>query len=165
MSEPRELRCYEYVNVPYERVRDVLERDAGGLFQRATTTAAARAQALVATLRVDIGALEIGADIQIAVRSVGEKLSPLGDRRTEVELAWTAARGAGLFPAMDATLTAYPLSAGETQLDLHGRYRPPLGVVGSALDALAGHRVAEAAVLRFLQDIARAMNLELGVKS
>jgi hypothetical protein len=160
LTEPRELRCYDYVNVPYDKVRDALERDAAGLFQRATTTAASRAQALVATLRVGVGALEIGADIKIVVRSVAERLSVLGDRRVEVALGWTAARGAGLFPAMEATLTAYALSAGETQLDLYGRYRPPLGVVGSALDALAGHRLAEASVLRFLQDVARLINRE-----
>ena len=39
MSEPRELRCYEYVTVEYDRVRDALRRDALGLFQRATASA------------------------------------------------------------------------------------------------------------------------------
>jgi hypothetical protein len=161
MSEPRELRCYDYVNVPYERVRDAFERDAGGIFQRATMTAASRAAELMATLRVGVGALEIGTGIKIDVCNVAEKLSALGDRKTEVTLAWTAARGAGLFPSMEATLSAYALSAGETQLDLHGRYRPPLGVVGNAIDALAGHRLAEASVLRLVQDVARLLSSEL----
>jgi hypothetical protein len=66
---------------------------------------------------------------------------------------------------MEATLSVYPLSAHETQLDLHGRYRPPLGVVGNALDALVGHRIAEATVLRFVQDIATRINAELGKPS
>jgi hypothetical protein len=53
------------------------------------------------------------------------------------------------------------LSSQETQLDLHGRYRPPLGVVGNALDALVGHRIAEASVLRFVQGVATRLSTEL----
>jgi hypothetical protein len=56
---------------------------------------------------------------------------------------------------MDGVLTLYPLTATETQLDFLGRYEPPLGVVGDAVDALVGYRVAEASVHRFITDIAR----------
>jgi hypothetical protein len=162
MSEPRTLQCYEYVTVPYEKVSEALRRDALGLFQRATASASARANELNATLRVGVGALEIGADIKIAVRNAQEKTSAVGDRATELELVWTAATGTALFPSMEAALTVYPLSASETQLDLHGRYRPPLGAVGSAVDALVGHRVAQASVLRFVQDLAARLKAELG---
>jgi hypothetical protein len=86
----------------------------------------------------------------------------LGAPTTELEIAWTAARASALFPSMEATLSVYPLSAHETQIALHGRYRPPLGVVGNALDALAGHRVAEASVLRFVNDVAARIDAELG---
>ena len=61
--------------------------------------------------------------------------------------------------------SVYPLSAHETQIDLHGRYRPPLGVVGDAVDALVGHRLAEASVLRFVADSATRINAELGVRA
>jgi hypothetical protein len=157
----RELTLYDYVPVPYEKVKDALMRDAAGIFQRATTSAAARAGELVATLRVGVGVLEVGVDVKIDVRSVTETTSPLGERQTRIELAWTAARGAGLFPAMDATLSAYALSSNETQLDLQGRYRPPLGVVGDALDAALGQRVAQAAVLRFVEDVCARLRKEL----
>jgi hypothetical protein len=162
MSDPRQLRCYQYVNVDYDRVREALRKDAIGIFQRATATAASRAHELASTLRVSIGAVEIGADVKISVREVNDKLSPLGDRRTELELAWNANSAAGLFPSMEATLSVYPLSAHETQIDLHGRYRPPLGAVGKAIDALVGHRIAEASVLRFVQEVAACINDELG---
>lgn len=161
MSEPRELRSYEYVNVAYAKVRDALQRDAAGIFQRATASAAARANELAATLRVEVGGMEIGRDVRIELGGVEEKTSALGDRRTELAISWKAASAAGLFPAMQATLAIYPLSAGETQIDLHGRYRPPLGAVGSALDALVGHRIAEASVLRFVQDVAARLKAEL----
>jgi len=161
MSEPRKLHCYEYVNVEYEKVKDALARDALGLFQRATGSATSRARELAATLRVAVGALELGADVKIAVRSVNERTSALGDRKTELQIAWTAASAAGLFPSMEATLSIYPLSAHETQIELDGAYRPPLGTVGHAIDAVVGHRVAEASVLRFVQDIAGRINREL----
>jgi hypothetical protein len=161
MSEPRQLHCYQYVTVPYDDVADALARDAIGLFQRATASATSRASELASTLRVSVGALEVGADVKIEVRGVHDKVSALGERRTELELAWTAASAAGLFPSMEATLSVYPISAHETQIDLNGRYRPPLGVVGNALDALVGHRLAEASVLRFVQDMATRLQAEL----
>lgn len=65
---------------------------------------------------------------------------------------------------MDATLTAYPLTPGETQLDLDGHYQPPLGTVGSALDSAAGHRIAEATVLRLLRDVRTELLSELGTR-
>jgi hypothetical protein len=162
MSEPRKLHCYEYVNVEYDKVKDALEQDALGIFKRATASATSRARELASTLRVGVGALEIGADVKIAVRAVNERTSSLGDRKTELEIAWSAATAAGLFPSMEATLAIYPLSAHETQLELDGRYRPPLGIVGSAIDAVIGHRLAEASVLRFVQDVAALIKRELG---
>jgi hypothetical protein len=71
-----------------------------------------------------------------------------------ISLSWQAEKHAALFPVMSAELSVYPLSSGETQLDLLGRYQPPMGPLGTAIDALVGHRVAEATVHRFLQDVA-----------
>src|SRR5260370_38603660 len=88
MSDPRELRCYEYVNVAYDGVR--------------------------------------------------EALRPLGDRKTELELALCATSAAGLFPSMEATLSLYPLSAHETRRRQGARRarRPPhRRGVGAALRA------------------------------
>jgi len=44
MSIGREIRSYDYVNRPYERVRDALRQNALRVFQSATKTAASRAQ-------------------------------------------------------------------------------------------------------------------------
>ncbi len=161
MSEPRELRCYEYVIAPYERVCELLAGDPTGLFQRATRAASARADELGATLRVAVGPIEIGAPVNIRVVSVTDEVGPLGDKATRLEVAWTAAKGGGFFPSMEATLRVYPLSRGETQIDLHGKYRPPLGAVGNVINAVFLHRVAEATVLRFVQDLAARINAEL----
>jgi hypothetical protein len=55
---------------------------------------------------------------------------------------------------MRATLTVYPLTPTETQLDLAGTYDPPLGVLGEAVDAIAMHRIAEQSVTGFVRDVA-----------
>lgn len=49
----RKIRCYDYVNHPYERVRRALKKNALIVFQTATNTAASRAQSVAAELRVD----------------------------------------------------------------------------------------------------------------
>ncbi len=156
----REVLCYDYVPVPYDRVRDALRRDAGGIFQRATRAAAARAGYIVATLRHELGAVEVGVDVHIEIAG-GEEVVTRGEPTTTLRLHWMATRNAGLFPPMTATLAVYPLSPRETQLDLQGSYTPPLGVVGEAADALVGHRIAQATVLRFLQDVSARLRDEL----
>jgi hypothetical protein len=55
---------------------------------------------------------------------------------------------------MTAELSLYPLTSTETQLDFLGRYEPPLGLVGDAMNALVGHRIAEASVHRLIGDVA-----------
>jgi hypothetical protein len=163
MAQPHELRCYDYVNHPYAAVRDALRGDLSGIFERATMGATGRAQALAATLKIDVGVLEIGTDIAIEVLSAEEREEgPVGRTpSTFISLRWKAARAAALFPSMDAELIIYPLSRTETQLELHGRYAPPLGAVGSALNSLVGHRVADASVHRFLTEVASLLRSEL----
>jgi hypothetical protein len=163
MSQVHELRCYDYVNHPYAVVRDALRGGLGGIFERATKAATGRAEALAATLKVELGPLEIGADVAIEVVGMEERdEGPVGRTPTTyIHVRWKAARAAALFPSMDAELLIYPLSRNETQLELRGRYAPPLGAVGSALDSLVGHRIADASVHRFVTDVAGLLRREL----
>jgi hypothetical protein len=154
MSNARHIRCYAYVNSPYQAVRAALHARPLELFKQATTSAAARADSVTAGLRVGAMGHEIGVSINIHIDAVGDEegvagLSPV----TCVRLGWEAANAAALFPLMSANLRAWPLSSSETQLEIEGDYRPPLGPVGNAIDAAIGHRVAEASVHRFLEDI------------
>ena len=162
MAEPRTLRCCEYVDRPYESVRQIMHREPLKLLQRATTSAAARASSLVANLRVQLAGIEIGVDVRVLVRRVRDQESGTGNAPvTRVELSWEAKRLSALFPSMLAEVSAQPLSATETQLEIEGSYWPPLGPVGNAIDATVGHRVAEAAVHRLLADLAEQMRDEL----
>jgi hypothetical protein len=156
MSEAAPIHCYQYVNRPYAAVSRILVSDPVGLFQRATVAASGRAESLVARLEMRIAGFEIGKNVRIEVTHVNTEARPpraLVLPATSLELKWHAATNEALFPSMQAELLAYPLSADETQLALHCHYAPPGGLLGSAADALLGHRIAEASVHRFLEDI------------
>mgnify|MGYP003471506271 FL=1 len=90
-----------------------------------------------------------------------KKKSPYGYPITEFPLSGRSKHRPGLFPHMKARLQVYPLSTTETQLELEGVYDPPLGLLGDALDALVGHRIAEASVLQFVQDVAARLRSEM----
>jgi hypothetical protein len=62
---------------------------------------------------------------------------------------------------MKAELSIYPLTRTETQLDFAGLYEPPLGALGIALNAVAGHRIAEVSVHRFVGDVAEHLRQTL----
>jgi hypothetical protein len=162
MSQSRKLRCYEYVNRPYAQVAALLRGSPLELMQRATKSAASRATSLAANLHVGVGGIEIGVDVRTYVRGVREEKGTAGLSPVMVlELGWEASRAPALFPSMHLELSVWPLSSTETQVEIAGEYRPPLGVVGDAVDAAIGHRVAEAAVHSFLEDVVEQIRREV----
>ncbi|HST79532.1 MAG TPA: hypothetical protein VLN58_13690 [Verrucomicrobiae bacterium] len=154
MSKGLEIRCYDYVNHPYERVRDALKQNALTVFQSATKAAASRAQSVAAELHVDFGGIGLKTDININVQSVDEKVAAGSTPATRLLLEWEAATMARLFPLMKGELSIYPLTSTETQLDFSGEYEPPFGAVGKTMNAIVLHRMAEASVHRFISDVA-----------
>jgi hypothetical protein len=144
-----ELHAYDYVNHPYDRVREVVLADPLAIFAKATSATGTGAK-----LEVKIGALEVGADVAIAVTRITTARSPADKPATHLEIRWTAAKRPGLFPTLTATLALYPLSPTETQLDLSGTYEPPLGVAGEIVDAVAMHGVAVSSVANFVREVA-----------
>ena len=155
MNKGREIRSYDYVNHPYERVRDALSKNALTVFQAATKAAAARAQSVAAELHVDFGGIGVTTDIKISVKSVEEKVVDLASIPiTRLQLEWEAATMPRLFPFMKGELSLYPLTSTETQLDFFGVYELPFGAVGKTMNAILGHRIAEVSVHRFVSDVA-----------
>lgn len=164
MSKGPEIRCYDYVNHPYAQVRDALKRDALRVFQSATKAAASRAESVAAELHVDLGGVGVKADITISVKNVEEKFADaISTPSTKLLLEWEAATAPGLFPLMNAELSVYPLTSTETQLDFWGLYDPPLGAFGKAVNVIAGHRIAEASVHRFINEVAEYLRHSLAV--
>lgn len=162
MAKGREFRAFDYVNRPYEQVRDALLADADAIFRAATQAAASRAHEVASGLHVNIGGLEIGAEIEITINEAEEKPGAgAWDVRTRLQLDWEAAKNPRLFPEMSGELDVYPLSAKETQLDFGGTYSPPFGPLGGAIDSLVLHRVAEASIHRFVTDVSRYLRENL----
>jgi hypothetical protein len=62
---------------------------------------------------------------------------------------------------MLADLSVWPLSPSETQLEIEGDYRPPLGPLGGAFDAAVGHRIAQASVHKLLEDLIEQLRRDL----
>jgi hypothetical protein len=162
MSKGREIHCYDYVNHPYEQVRDALSKDAPAVFQSATKAAASRARSIASELRVDLGGIGITADIRVLVKNTEVKeREGMSGPTTRLQLEWEAATMPILLPLMKADLSIYPITATETQLDFKGFYEPPLGAVGKAVNAIVGHRIAEASVHRFVSDVAEYLRKTL----
>jgi hypothetical protein len=166
MPQRPEIRTYDYVNHPYAQVRDALVADAAGVFRSATRAAAARAESVAAALHVSIAGLEVGTEIALTLGTIAEvDSSGYASKVTKLPISWQAAARPQLFPLMDGELSVYALTATETQLDFLGRYAPPLGLLGGALNAVVGHRIADASVHRFIADIAQHLRHQLTSRS
>jgi hypothetical protein len=162
MEDRKRVHYYGYVGYPYNQVRALLQRAPLDLLQRATTSAAARAGSIAASLRVGVGGVEVAVDVRVHIRRIRDDESIAGlPPSLSVDIAWEASHGAPIFPLMEAQLSAWQVSAEETQLDIEGYYRPPFGPIGSALDRAVGHRIAQAAVHRFFEDTLEEIRREL----
>ena len=161
MSQGREIRSFDYVNHSYARVREALTADPAAVFRAATKAAASRAESVAAELRVTVAGLEVGADVVLAIGTIEETGQTDSSRVTRIPVEWEAAKRPRLFSLMKAQLSLYPLTATETQLDFLGQYDPPLGLLGGAVDAVVGRRIAEASVHRLVSDVARYLRQAL----
>jgi len=153
----RVVRCYDYVNQPYPRARDPLLAHPHYVFRHAT----AAAEAHCATLHVRVGAIDVGTDVAIQIAVVTHDQTAFGVPATQLTLGWSAVTNPRLFPTMVATFSMFALTATETQLEIEGHYEPPMGKLGEAFDAVVGHRLAEASVTRFIQEVAGWLREEL----
>jgi hypothetical protein len=165
MNKGIEIRCYDYVNHSYATVREILKRNALDVFQEATKAAASRAQSVAAELHVDLGGIGVKADVKISVKGVEEKMADAtSGPATRLLLEWEAVTAPGLFPFMKAELSIYPLTSTETQLDFGGLYEPPFGPLGRAMNTVAGHRIAEVSVHRFINEVAEYLRKTLATR-
>jgi hypothetical protein len=155
------ISVYDYVNHPYQAVRDKLTAEAAEVFRDATKVAAMRAKSVASELHVNVAGIEVGADIEITVKSIEEQTKVLSAPVTVIQLEWSAVRMPGLFPLMKAELSVYPLTSTETQLSLAGHYEPPLGAFGKLIDTIVMHRIAEASVHQFITDVAVYLRKDL----
>ncbi len=79
------------------------------------------------------------------------------DEGVAIALQWEATGPSGLFPRLVGTLQVAELDPDRTELTLVGRYRPPLGRAGHALDEAGLSRLARSTVRSFLRRLAAAL--------
>lgn len=97
-----------------------------------------------------VAGLDLDRDIRMAVGDI-----QIGPHTARVPIHWEDRRHPGMFPLLEATLEFAPVAGRYpiTQIGFLGRYRPPLGPLGTLGDSLAGSRVVLESVVAFLTDL------------
>ncbi len=148
------VRCFEYVARPYEKVRDALASEGNVIFHEATKLAEAKASVDSAGLHLKIGGVELGKEINVEVISF-EEVECQKRKYSNLRFRWQAAENPRLFPRMTANLRIYPITFNQSQLVLEGKYEPPLGLLGKAIDTIVGHDAAEVTTQHFVTEVAK----------
>jgi hypothetical protein len=120
------------------------------------STMAGEAQARGDGLLGEVGVGPLGGRLRRQVRiRLGEPVR--FPSMTSLPLTWEPVGLEGVLPQLDANLELGSLGGDRTQLAISARYRPPLGVVGRAVDRVLLHRVAEATLKDFLDRVGQAI--------
>ncbi len=114
-------------------------------------------------LSVPLTKLGFGANLGID-RDVDVSFVPLhghkGERllHDELQFVWEPV-GGGPFPTFTGSLKMRPLGL-KTEIVLSGEYKPPLGIVGEAFDAVIGKRIAEATAKMLLETLQQELEAD-----
>ncbi len=90
------------------------------------------------------GEIRVPTDVSVAERPV----------RREFGLSIRATSNQGIFPRFEGTLSLNPVGQHASELWLQGRYEPPFGLIGVALDRTVLRHAAQRSLTSFLQRIA-----------
>jgi hypothetical protein len=143
------VRYFVELPIPAEDAEAAVLRDPQSWIPGLAGSAGVRGEALM----VDVGFGPPGHRVDKLVRvELGEVQRFPG--KTVLPLRWCPEGMERLLPALDADLEIAGLGATRTQLAVSASYRPPLGMVGRAMDRALLHRVAEATVKDFLDGVA-----------
>jgi len=122
--------------------------DVGGWLPDLAGDAGASSEARMA----DVG---FGHAVRVNRKVLVEVGTPIRDEaRTLVPLRWRSESGEALFPALDGEIEVAPVGASRTQLSMTARYTPPFGLLGRVADRALLHRVAEATIKDFVENVA-----------
>jgi hypothetical protein len=143
------IRYYLDLSLPFEEVEEGLLADPEAWLPRVAREAEDRVEQLLG---------EVGFSFDDGRRLSKEVHIELGPhyrmpRKTVLPLSWKATGPERQFPSLDADLEIAALGRSRTQLSVSARYRPPLGIIGKALDRVLLHRVAEATIKDFLDRV------------
>jgi len=146
------LRAFVEISVPAEGAARVLKRMPQTLVESFATAAMDHGHTVMTEVGFDVGTTRVAQQVTIELGDAVETPS-----RTWLPLTWRPASGSSLFPSLEGELEAAPLGKELTQIGLSARYKPPFGIVGSTLDRMFLHRVAEATVQDFVKRVGDAV--------
>jgi hypothetical protein len=146
------IRYYIELSLPIAKVEQALVGSTAGWLSAMAGEAQARGDGLLG----DVGVGPLGTPLrrQVRIQLGGPVRFP---SMTSLPLTWEPLGLEGLLPRLDANLELGALGGDRTQLAISARYRPPLGVVGRAVDQVLLHRVAEATLKDFLDRLGQAI--------
>ena len=148
------VRYYVELPLAAARVEEALLASPPGWLSSIAGAAQARGDELLTA--VGVGPLGPRLGRRVAIR-LGEPVR--FPSMLSVPLTWEPVGLESLLPRLDATIEVGALGQDRTQLAISARYRPPLGVVGRAIDRVLLHRVAEATLKDFLDRLGAAITL------
>jgi hypothetical protein len=151
------VRYFVELPLPAAQVERALVNSPTGWLSTMASEAQARGDGLLG--EVGVGPLGTRLGRRVAIQ-LGEPMR--FPSMTSLTLTWEPIGLEGLLPRLDADLELGSLGEDRTQLALSARYRPPLGVVGRAVDRVLLHRVAEATVKDFLDRLGQAILSQTG---
>ena len=150
------IQDFIQVHAAYPGVRSRLSATRPGWLADSAGAAYADGERLFASMSTPAAESPVRAHVQIDLGAP----YPRGDGFV-LPLSWWAAGAQRLFPTLEADLEIMPLGPDQTMLTLMGRYEPPLGAVGRAMDRLVLHRIAEACVRSFLHRTAAGLEVAI----
>jgi hypothetical protein len=141
-------RYYLDLEVPYSDVEAALTADPEAWMPGLLRDAEERGEALLAEVGFVVEERRIDKEVEIRLGTPYRIPS-----KTLLPMSWSATGAERLFPQLDADIEVAALGPHRTQLSISARYRPPMGVLGRALDRAMLHRVAEATIKDFLDRV------------
>ena len=129
----RDVQFVKAIDAPYESVRDAMRDRANWTLTGDDTP--------TAVLVAHVGGTAINRDIEVEIVAFDEPAGATAG--AHLLFRGDASKHADLFPHLEARLDAVPITEERTALFLVSTYKPPLGVVGGAMDSLGLHRFAE----------------------
>lgn len=143
-----------HVAGPFEKARAVFEDDPQRWLPAYLEKAFDRGDALRVTVGIGDG-FRLSKDLLVSIGEIRKD-----EAKVSLPIDAKATGEARLFPHLSADLELARLGDELAQLTLRGSYKPPLGWVGQMLDRALLHRIAEAAVKDFVEQIAERLSQE-----
>ena len=148
------MLIHDFLRVPRAcvDVRTILLRDPHALIDANVTAAYREGEGLCLQLHPVLKHPRFGKKVWV---DIGEPY--LRGDGLILPVHWWSKGITPLFPRLDADLEVMPVGSDTTQITLSGSYEPPLGGVGSGLDRMLLHRLAEGSVRSFLNRMGESL--------